>query len=56
MATFKVCKKCNKVVEVKKIVRHEFGNEYIEYVCPTCGYIDKTTINHVHYGNDALKK
>lgn len=56
MATLKVCKGCNKVVEIKKITKMEFGNEHIEYVCPECGYVDKTTVSHVHYGNDALKK
>lgn len=56
MATYKICRGCGKCVEVKKTVRHDFGNEIIEYVCPECGYVDKTTINHVHYGNDAIKK
>lgn len=56
MPTFKICKKCNKLVEIKKNTKHEFGNEHIEYVCPECGYVDSTTISHVHYGNDALNK
>lgn len=56
MATYKICKKCNKFIEVKKTVRYEAGTEYIEYICPECGYVDKSTINHVHYGNDAIKK
>lgn len=56
MATYKICRGCGKCVEVKKTVRHEFGNEIIEYVCPECGYVDKTTINHVHYGNDGIRK
>lgn len=56
MALYKICKGCNKCVEIKKVVRHEAGNEHIEYICPECGHVDKTTINHVHYGNDALKR
>ena len=57
MATLKICKKkCNKCVEVKKVTLMELGNEIIGYVCPECSYVDKTTINHVHYGNDGLKK
>lgn len=56
MATFKICKNCGKLVEIKKEVYFEFGNEHISYVCPECGYVDKTTISHVHYGNDAIKK
>ena len=51
MATYKICKNCNKLVEVKKNVRHEFGNEHIEYVCPECGYVDKTTINRKQMNN-----
>lgn len=54
--TFKLCKKCNRVSEVKKNVRHSAGMEYIEYVCSLCGHVEKTTINHVHYGNDEYKK
>lgn len=34
----------------------ENGTEFITIHCPNCGYIDKTTINHVHYGNDEIKK
>lgn len=55
MATFKICKKCNKCVAVEKVIIHEGGMEYIKYICPECKYVDQTTINHVHYGNDALK-
>lgn len=54
MATLKICKGCGKCVEIKKIVKHEFGNEHITYVCPECGHVEETTINHVHYGNDAI--
>ena len=56
MAEYKICKKCNKFVEYRRTIKHEFGNEMIESVCPECGYVDKTTISHVHYGNDAIKK
>lgn len=56
MATYKICKKCNEFVEYKQVVKHEFGNDIIEYKCPKCGYIDKTTVSRVHYGNDAIKK
>lgn len=55
MAIYKICNNCNKFVEIKKKTWYDFGNEHIEYVCPECGHIDKTTINHVHYGNDAYK-
>lgn len=54
MATYKICKKCKKCVEIKKETQWKSGTEYIEYICPECGYVDKTTINHVHYGNDAI--
>lgn len=53
MAEYKICKKCGKFVEIKKEIRHEFGNEFIEIKCPECGYVESTTISHVHYGNDA---
>ena len=52
MATIKICKGCNKCVEVKKVTQYEFGVEIIKFICPECGYVDKSTINHVHYGND----
>ena len=55
MATYKICKNCNKFIETKKKVRYENGIEYIEYVCPECGYVDSSAINHVHYGNDGIK-
>lgn len=53
--TLKQCKNCKKVVEIKKTTKEEFGTEYISYSCPNCGYVEKTTINHVHYGNDEYK-
>lgn len=52
MATYKLCKKCKKVSETKKVIRHEGGTEYIDFVCSECGHVESTNINHVHYGND----
>ena len=55
MATYKVCKKCNQVAEMIKKIEHEGGYENIYYICSKCGYVDKSSINHVHYGNDGIK-
>ena len=56
MATIKICKNCHKCVEVKKTISYKGGTEFIEYVCPECDYIDRTSLNYVHYGNDAIMK
>jgi predicted RNA-binding Zn-ribbon protein involved in translation (DUF1610 family) len=56
MATYKLCKKCGKFVEYRKKIEFEFGNEKVSFECPECGNVENTSISHVHYGNDAIKK
>lgn len=52
MATFKMCKKCKQVVEMKKTYSGEGGYDTTYYTCPNCGYIETQQINRIHYGND----
>lgn len=56
MALYRVCRKCNEVVEVQKSTQNKSGMEYIVYKCPKCGDEVKTTINYIHYGDDMIKK
>lgn len=56
MATYKICKNCNKVTEVIKKKEYIGKDEILTYKCSKCGYEERTTINNTHYGNDALNK
>lgn len=56
MATYKMCKKCKKVVEMIKTTDSSFGYDTTYYVCPNCGHEEIEQINRIHYGNDAYKK
>lgn len=56
MATYKMCKKCKKVVEMIKDTSSDFGYDTTIYKCPNCGHIETNQINRVHYGNDEIKK
>lgn len=55
MAEYKVCENCKKVVEYSTETKYEGGTSYRVFECPKCGYIKKSNINHVHYGNDGKK-
>lgn len=53
MAKYLICKNCKKFVEYKPKTKYEGGTAYTVYVCPECGYKTETSINNVHFGNDA---
>lgn len=55
MATYKMCKKCKQVVEMKKESNSDFGYDTTYYTCPNCGHNTVEQINRVHYGNDEYK-
>lgn len=55
MAIYKICYKCGKLVEYNPEEKYEGGISYTEFKCPNCGYIKKTSTNHIHYGNDGKK-
>lgn len=52
MAKYAMCENCKKVIEYKPKVKYEGGMSYITLVCPLCGYVKKTNVNHIHYGQD----
>ena len=55
MATYKMCKGCKQVVEMIKETKYNFGYDTTIYKCPKCGYVEKSQINMVHYGNDGIR-
>ena len=56
MATYKMCKKCKKVVEMIKTIDSSFGYDTTIYTCPNCGHEEIQQINRVHYGNDKYER
>lgn len=55
MAEFIICERCKNLVEYKSEQKYEGGISYTNFKCPICGYIKKTNVNHVHYGQDGRK-
>lgn len=55
MAKFVICEKCKECIEYKPETKYEGGTSYTTLVCPKCGHIKSTSINHIHYGNDGLR-
>lgn len=56
MIVYTICKDCKKLVECSTEIKEQGGVIYKIFVCPNCGYTKKTSINYIHYGNDAIKK
>ena len=55
MAEYTVCEKCGELIEYKPETRYEGGMSYTSLVCPKCGYVKKTSSNHIHYGQDGKR-
>lgn len=55
MAQYAICGKCGKLVEYKPETKYEGGMSYTTLVCPLCGYVKKTSVNHIHYGQDGKR-
>ena len=55
MATFVICEKCKECIEYKPETKYEGGTSYTTLVCPKCGHVKSTSVNHIHYGNDGLR-
>lgn len=52
MAKYTICEKCKKLIEYKPETKYEGGTSYFTLVCPICGHVKKSNVNHVHYGQD----
>lgn len=52
MARYRICENCKEFVEYTAEERYEGGTSYTVLKCPKCGHIKKTTVSHIHYGDD----
>lgn len=55
MAKYTICEGCKKLIEYKPDTKYEGGTSYSTLVCPLCGHTKKTSVNHVHYGQDGRR-
>lgn len=56
MGKMAVCDKCKKLYDYVPETKFEGGTTYITVTCNKCGYVKKTNVSHIHYGDDAIKK
>ena len=56
MGKLAICDKCKQLYDYKPETKYEGGMAYSTVTCNKCGYTKTITVNHVHYGNDAIKK
>jgi hypothetical protein len=56
MAKIAICDKYKKPYDYIPETVIEGGTTYTTVVCNKCGNIKKTSVNHIHYGNDSLNK
>lgn len=56
MGKMAVCDKCKKLYDYVPETKFEGGTTYITVICNKCGYVKKTNVSHIHYGDDAIKK
>lgn len=52
MAKIAFCKACGKTYDYNPETWYEGGTSYTKVVCPHCGNLKTTSINHRHYGDD----
>ena len=56
MSKYIICEKCNSLVEYSHLeLKYEGGTSYTVFTCPECGYVKKSSTNHIHYGEDGRK-
>lgn len=55
MSRYLICEGCKELVEYNPEIKYEGGTSYTVFKCPKCGYEKKSSINHIHYGNDGKK-
>lgn len=55
MAKYIVCENCNAFIEYNPTHEYKGGTSYTTFKCPKCGHVKKTSINHIHYGQDGRK-
>ena len=55
MASYRIYKKCNELVEVQKSKQNEFVNKYIGCKYPKNDNIGKTAIYRIRYGNNGKR-
>lgn len=52
MAKYIICENCKSFVEYSPETKLEGGTSMIVFKCPKCGHEKKTSVNHIHYGQD----
>lgn len=52
MAKIAICKECHRAYEYLPTTETTGGITYVSVVCPHCGNVKSSSINHIHYGND----
>lgn len=55
MAKYIICKNCRALVEYNPKIRYEGGTSYSYFRCPRCDYATKTSVSHIHYGEDGKR-
>lgn len=55
MAKYVICEKCKNLIEYKPENKYIGGISYSTLICPECGYVKKTSTNHIHYGEDGKR-
>lgn len=55
MAEYIICESCKKLIEYKPEMKYEGGTSYTILKCPKCWHEKRTSVNHIHYGQDGRK-
>jgi RNase P subunit RPR2 len=50
-----ICRNCKKLIEEQVESEVKFGSTILTYTCPECGNTRTVSVNHTHYGDDAIK-